>query len=114
MPHVTNISFSLDLEALPRPRPRCTAAPVAVASWTLTDVSVAAQRHVQPANDLGAMGVGVAACTGTRPSVGPRLAMPVLQTVRNPITRKHSTYLTRVNAGGDGASGPYPEREQPA
>lgn len=108
MPHVTNISFSLDLKA--QPRPRCTAAPAAVASWALTDVSVAAQRHVQPANDLDAMGVGVAACTGTRPSVGPRLAMPVQQTVGNPITRKHSTYLTRVNAGGDGASGPYPER----
>jgi hypothetical protein len=108
---VTNISFSLDLEALPRPRPRCTASPVPVASWALPDVSVAAQRHVQPVNGVDAKGVGVAACTGTRPSVGPRLAMPVQQTVGNPITRKHSTYLTRVNAGGDGASGPYPERE---
>ena len=109
MPHVTNISFSLDLEVLPRPR--CTAALAVVASWALMDVSVAAQRHVQPANGLDAMGVGVAACTGTRPSVGPRLAIPAQQTVRNPIIRKHSTYLTRVNAGGDGASGPYPERE---
>ena len=26
-------------------------------------------------------------------------------------TRKHSVYKTRVNAGGDGASGPHPERE---
>jgi hypothetical protein len=25
--------------------------------------------------------------------------------------RKHSVYKTRVNAGGDGASGPHPERE---
>jgi hypothetical protein len=25
--------------------------------------------------------------------------------------RKHSVYMTRVNAGGDGASGPHPERE---
>jgi hypothetical protein len=26
-------------------------------------------------------------------------------------TRKHNVYKTRVNAGGDGASGPHPERE---
>jgi len=25
--------------------------------------------------------------------------------------RKHNVYMTRVNAGGDGASGPHPERE---
>jgi hypothetical protein len=25
--------------------------------------------------------------------------------------RKHTVYKTRVNAGGDGASGPHPERE---
>ena len=25
--------------------------------------------------------------------------------------RKHNVYKTRVNAGGDGASGPHPERE---
>ena len=25
--------------------------------------------------------------------------------------RKHSVYMTRVNAGGDGASGPHPPRE---
>jgi hypothetical protein len=25
--------------------------------------------------------------------------------------RKHTVYMTRVNAGGDGASGPHPERE---
>lgn len=32
----------------------------------------------------------------------------LLPTVNN---RKHSVYKTRVNAGGDGASGPHPERE---
>jgi hypothetical protein len=26
-------------------------------------------------------------------------------------SRKHNVYKTRVNAGGDGASGPHPERE---
>jgi hypothetical protein len=25
--------------------------------------------------------------------------------------RQHTVYMTRVNAGGDGASGPHPERE---
>jgi hypothetical protein len=37
--------------------------------------------------------------------------MPAQPIVRNPITRKPNVYLTRVNAGGDGASGPYLERE---
>jgi hypothetical protein len=114
VPHVTNISFSSGFEALPRPR--CAAVPVAVAPWALTDVSVAAvtvaaRRHVPPASAVDAMGVDVAASTGTRPSVGPRLAMPTQQIVRNPLIRKHNHYQTRVNAGGDGASGPYPERE---
>jgi hypothetical protein len=38
--------------------------------------------------------------------VAPATGLP--SAVRN---RKHTVYMTRVNAGGDGASGPHPERE---
>jgi hypothetical protein len=108
VPHVTNNGLSFGSET--PPRPRCTELPVPVASWTQTDVSVVAQRHA-----LMAM---AAFCTaarpsvaGTRPSVGLWLTMPAQPIVRNLITRKPNVYLTRVNAGGDGASGPYLERE---
>jgi hypothetical protein len=106
VPHVTNISLSFGSQTTPRPR--CAKLPVPVASWTLTDVSVVAQRHALMAAFSVAARPSVA---GTRPSVGPRLTMPAQPIVRNPITRKPNVYLTRVNAGGDGASGPYLERE---
>ena len=36
------------------------------------------------------------------------LATPLPTAIKN---RKQNVYMTRVNAGGDGASGPHPERE---
>jgi hypothetical protein len=110
--HVTNIDFSLSFGfgSQVLPRPRRTAAPVAVAPWTLPTVSVAAQRHVEPGMGVGVVCAGVVSGLGARPYAGPRLAMPAQQTVRNPIIRKHNVHQTRVNAGGDGASGPHPER----
>jgi hypothetical protein len=106
VPHVTNIGLSFGSQTTPRPRGA--SLPVPVAPWTLADVSVVASRHVLMPALCAAERPAVA---GTRPSVGPRLTMPAQQIVRNPITRKPNVYLTRVNAGGDGASGPYPERE---
>jgi hypothetical protein len=91
VPNVTNISF--DFEATPRPR--CDAAtPGAFAPWALTGVSLAALRH--------------------DPVQGTSVVSPApvaTQLVRKSTSRKQYVYMTRVNAGGDGASGPYPERE---
>jgi hypothetical protein len=113
VPHVTNISLSFESKTLPRPR--CTAAPVAVAPWARAFVGVAVSRSASmPAVCAGArpLGTGVVpAGAGTVPVAGSRLTMPTQQIVLTPITRKHNVYLARVNAGGDGASGPYPERE---
>jgi hypothetical protein len=108
VPHVTNIDFSFGSQVLPRPRSAAT--PVVVAAWARSTVSVAAQRHVEPGMGVGVVCAGVVSGPGARPYAGPRLAMPVQQTVRNPITRKYNVHQTRVNAGGDGASGPHPER----
>ena len=40
-----------------------------------------------------------------------QLAAPATGLPTATQNRKHSVYKTRVNAGGDGASGPHPERE---
>ena len=42
----------------------------------------------------------------TKQTAAPATGLPTA--IRN---RKHTVYMTRVNAGGDGASGPHPERE---
>lgn len=130
MPHVTNIDFEFGV----KPRPRSTVLPVAVASWFPADVCLSALRHVPVVP--GVMGVAPVASahagitglpasgvsgveslrglggTGTPLSAGLRtMPAPATMPVRNPITRKQYAYQTRVNADGDGASGPNPERE---
>jgi hypothetical protein len=130
VPHVTNIDFDFGV----KPRPRSTVLPVVVASWFPADVCVSALRHVPVVpgvmgvapvasayagmTGLPASGVSVVESpwglggAGTPLSAGLR-TMPASGTtlVRNPITRKQYAYQTRVNADGDGASGPNPERE---
>jgi hypothetical protein len=44
----------------------------------------------------------------TRKQLVVALATPLPSATKN---RKPNVYMTRVNAGGDGASGPHPERE---
>jgi hypothetical protein len=106
---------SFEFEA--SPRPRSAALSVVVAPWTLTGVGAAALRcaPVIPGAvaSVAVPASVVSAGAGTRGLAGPRLTMPapVATYVRNPINRKQHVYQTRVNAGGDGASGPYPERE---
>jgi hypothetical protein len=39
------------------------------------------------------------------------LVVPATELPTATDNRKHNVYKTRVNAGGDGASGPHPERE---
>jgi hypothetical protein len=122
VPHVTNIDFEFGV----KPRPRSTVLPVAVAPWSPMSVSSSGLRHLPvvpvaagAAPVVPATGVSVVAAplglgvVGTPGSSGPRSAMPVPVTtlVRNPIVRQQYAYQTRVNADGDGASGPYPERE---
>ena len=121
MPHVTNIDFEFGV----KPRPDGIALPVAVAPWSPASVCASGLRHlpvvpaavaapVAPATgvSVGAAPLGLSV-EGTRGIAGPRSAMPVpvMTLARNPITRKQHAYQTRVNADGDGASGPYPERE---
>jgi len=103
---------SFELEATPRPRAG-TAVPGAFGPWTLTGVGVAALRLALIGCDLQGTSVG----TGS-PVTGPlvsRLVTPAAPVatipVRNSINRKQYVYTTRAHAGGDGASGPYPEWE---
>jgi len=63
----------------------------------------------------------VPAAKGTEARLGAFRQIPALTTKQLPAmatglpsatqNRKHNVYKTRVNAGGDGASGPHPERE---
>ncbi len=63
-----------------------------------TEAHLAAEAHVSAFRQIPAMATKQLAATAT--------GLPTA--IRN---RKHTVYMTRVNAGGDGASGPHPERE---
>jgi hypothetical protein len=105
---VTNSGFYLEGE----PRLRCGAAlPAAVGSWALLGVfdTGAARWHVTgtpsalPVAHVARVDRGQVVGGVTKPSVG--------TLSQQPINRKPYIYMTRVNASGDGASGPHPERE---
>jgi hypothetical protein len=82
MPQATGLS-AVDYVRMPNP------VPVAVAA----DARLAAFRQIP-------------AMTQKQLVVATATALPTATD-----NRKHNVYKTRVNAGGDGASGPHPERE---
>jgi hypothetical protein len=77
-------------------------------------LSAAGTSHVRMPNS-------VPAAKGTDAGLGAFWQIPAMTTMHLTATatglptaiqnRKHTVYKTRVNAGGDGASGPHPERE---
>jgi hypothetical protein len=108
VPSVTN--FSLFLEGVPRPR-RGAALSAAVGSWAQPGVlgTGAVRWHVT--GTPSALPVALVARVDRGQAVGGVTLTSVGTLGQQPINRKPYIYMTRVNAGGDGASGPHPERE---
>jgi hypothetical protein len=86
--------------------------PGACSPWT--NLSAVGMSHVRTPHPVPAAGGAVARfdvlrqipATTAKQLVAPATGLP--SAIQN---RKHTVYMTRVNAGGDGASGPHPERE---
>ena len=108
------LNYTIDVTAAP-----CGAAfPGAGSPWTMpqaTGLSAVGMNHVRTpypvpvvlAADTRLAAFGqIPAMTQKQLEVAP--ATGLLTVTDN---RKHNVYKTRVNAGGDGASGPHPERE---
>ena len=108
------LNYTIDVTAAP-----CGAAfPGARSPWTMlqaTGLSAVGMNHVRTpypvpvvlAADARLAAFGqIPAMTQKQLEVAP--ATGLLTATDN---RKHNVYKTRVNAGGDGASGPHPERE---
>jgi hypothetical protein len=97
--------------------PSGAAFPGARSPWTnlqAPGLSTVGTDHVRTPNPVPAAGVAEARVAAFWP-------IPAMTTKQLAATatglptaienRKHNVYKTRVNAGGDGASGPHPERE---
>jgi hypothetical protein len=106
------LNYTIDVTATPSGA----AFPGARSPWTkLQATGLSAVDHVRMPNPvpvvlaadarLAAFGQ-IPAMTQKQLEVAP--AAGLLTATNN---RKHNVYKTRVNAGGDGASGPHPERE---
>jgi hypothetical protein len=107
------LNNTLDVTAAP-----CGAAfPGAGSPWTMlqaTGLSAVGMNHVRTPFPVPV----VLAADARLAAFGQIPAMTQKQLEVAPVTglltatnRKHNVYKTRVNAGGDGASGPHPERE---
>ena len=106
------LNNTIDVTAAP-----CGAAfPGAGSPWTMLQATgVSAVDHVRMPNPVPV----VLAADARLAAFGQIPAMTQKQLEVAPATglltasdnRKHNVYKTRVNAGGDGASGPHPERE---
>ena len=97
-----------------RPSRRGAAIRGVVCPWT--DVSVAlpgALPETALTHAPGATGNGFVVTPNPRPRtlvVAPKTVGIGVTTSGQPIDNKQYVHMTRVNAGGDGASGPHPER----
>ena len=107
------LNNTIDVTAAP-----CGAAfPGAGSPWTMlqaTGLSAVGMNHVRTPYPVPV----VLAADARLAALGQIPAMTQKQLEVAPATglltatnRKHNVYKTRVNAGGDGASGPHPERE---
>jgi hypothetical protein len=105
---VTN--SGLFLEGVPRPC-RGAALSAVVGPWAQPGVfgTGAVRRHAS--GTPSAFPVALVARVDYGQAVGGVGSTTVGTLGQQPINRKPYIYMTRVNAGGDGASGPHPERE---
>jgi hypothetical protein len=109
VPSVTNSGFCLEGE--PRLR-RGAVLPAAVGSWALLGVFDTGATRWHVTGTPSALPVAHVARVGLGQAVGGGvIKTPVGTLSQQPINRKPYIYMTRVNASGDGASGPHPERE---
>ena len=106
------LNYTIDVTAAPSGA----AFPGARSPWTMLQATgVSAVDHVRMPNPVPV----VLAADARLAAFGQIPAMTQKQLEVAPATglltatdnRKHNVYKTRVNAGGDGASGPHPERE---
>ena len=108
MPSVTNFGF------FPEGEPRlCRGAALSAAagSWAHPGVfgTGAVRWHVT--GTPSALPVALVARVDRGRAVGGVTLTSAVNLSQQPINRKPYIYMTRVNASGDGASGPHPERE---
>jgi hypothetical protein len=92
--------------------PSGAAFPGAGSPWA--NLSAARVNHVRKPNPVqAAKGTGARLCAFRQiPAMtAKQLVAPASELPSATQNRKHTVYKTRVNAGGDGASGPHPERE---
>lgn len=115
VPSVTMTSF--DAQVARRSR-RGAAIRGVVCPWTEASVALlgalpeAALTHA-PAGYPGATGNALAVTPNPRPRtlvVAPKTVGTGVTPSGQPIDNQQYVHMTRVNAGGDGASGPHPER----
>ena len=105
---MTNSGFYLEGE----PRLRSGAAlPPAVGSRALPGVIGAGAVRWHVTGTPSALPVALVARVEHGQAVGGATKTNFATLGQQPINRKPYIYMTRVNASGDGASGPHPERE---
>jgi hypothetical protein len=92
--------------------------PGASSPWTMqqtTGLSAVAMGHVRTPYPVPVAEAAAARLAAPRqiPAMTQKqlLVVPATELPTATDNRKHNVYKTRVNAGGDGASGPHPERE---
>jgi hypothetical protein len=108
------LNYTTDVTAAPSGA----AFPGAGSPWTnlkATGLSAAGTSHVRMPNPVPAAARGAQARLAASWQI-PAMATKQLAAQATGLptatqNRKHTVYKTRVNAGGDGASGPHPERE---
>ena len=106
------LNNTIDVTAAP-----CGAAfPGARSPWTMLQaIGLSAVDHVRMPNPVPVVLAADArlAAFGQIPAMTQKQVVVAMSTGLPTATdnRKHNVYKTRVNAGGDGASGPHPERE---
>ena len=105
---MTNTGFFL--EDLPRPR-RGAGLSAVVGPWAPSGVFGTHAVRQRVAGTPSALQTAFVARVNRGPAVGGVTKTLVGVLGHQPINRKPYIYMTRVNAGGDGASGPHPERE---
>ena len=106
------LNYTIDVTAAPSGA----AFPGARSPWTMPQATgLSAVDHVRMPNPVPVVLVADArlAAFGQIPAMTQKQleVAPATGLLTATDNRKHNVYKTRVNAGGDGASGPHPERE---